>query len=210
MKGLILKEMYMSAKYFKSFIFIVAVFLGISFFGDNNLMFIAYPCLLTSIMPITLIAYDERCKWDIFSQTLPYTKSQLVSSKYLAGLIFSTVAYILSIAVLTLKMFTNQNFNMDEIIFYAIIMLIVALFCPALILPFVFKFGTEKGRIVFYIICGIFAALMAIFTKNLYGDSSVSISTASITPLLAALTIIVILYAGSWILSIHLYKKRKF
>lgn len=210
MKGLILKDLYMSAKYFKSFIFIVAVFLGISFFGDNNLMFIAYPCLLTSIMPITLIAYDERCKWDIFSQTMPYTKSQLVSSKYVVGLIFSAAAYILSIAVLTLKMFASQNFKSDEFMFYITIMLIVALFCPTLIFPFVFKFGTEKGRIVFYIICGIFAALMAIFTKNLYDDSSANISTISTTPLLAALAIIVVLYAGSWVLSIHLYKKRKF
>lgn len=211
MKGLILKDLYMSAKYFKSFVFIVVVFLGVSFFGNNNLMFIAYPCLLTSIMPITLIAYDEHCKWDIFSQTLPYKKAQIVSSKYIVGLIFSTTAYILSVAVLMLKMFTSQNINSSEFIFYTIVMLIISLFCPTLLFPFVFKFGTEKGRIVFFAICGALAALFAIFAKNFYEVSSDSfLSDNALFPLLIALAVVIVLYIGSWILSIKLYAKKEF
>lgn len=211
MKGLILKDFYMALKYCRAFLFIVVIFLGVSFYGNNSLMFIAYPCLLTSIIPVTLISYDEHSRWDIFSQTLPYTRAQLVSAKYILGLIFSAVSYILSVAVLTVKMYINDNFGTVDLLLFSIIIMIISLFCPAFLLPFVFKFGTEKGRIVYLIICGAFAAMLAFFSNNLYQTPSKNIlSTSILVPLLIVLAVIVVIYSGSWLLSISFYKKREF
>ena len=81
MKGLLLKDLYMSAKYCRAFIAIVIIFLAVSFWGDGNAFFIIYPVLLAGIIPTSLISYDERHKWDKYSGTLPYSRAQLVSAK---------------------------------------------------------------------------------------------------------------------------------
>ena len=44
MKGLLLKDLYMAAKYCRAFLLIVVVFLAVSFFGDDNIFFVVYPC----------------------------------------------------------------------------------------------------------------------------------------------------------------------
>ena len=81
MKGLLLKDLYMAAKYCRAFLLIVVVFLAVSFFGDDNIFFVVYPAMIAGIVPVTLISYDERDKWDLYAGTLPYTGSQPVSSK---------------------------------------------------------------------------------------------------------------------------------
>ena len=62
MKGLLLKDFYMAAKYCRA-------------------------CLLCGMIPVNLLAYDERSRWLEYSGTLPYTKAQIVSGKYLVGII---------------------------------------------------------------------------------------------------------------------------
>lgn len=98
MKGLLLKDFYMTAKYCRSFLLIVVVFLAVSFFGKDNVFFILYPVLISSMIPVTLMSYDEHDKWNVYSLTLPYTRGQLVSAKYLTGLIFGSAAYVVSLA----------------------------------------------------------------------------------------------------------------
>lgn len=96
MKGLLLKEYYMIAKYCRAFLLIVVVFLAVSFFSSDNMFFIMYPAILASMIPVTLISYDEREKWNVYSGTLPYSRAQLVSAKYLAGLFFSALVFVVS------------------------------------------------------------------------------------------------------------------
>jgi hypothetical protein len=34
------------------------------------------------MLPVTLLSYDEKEKWHIYSGTFPYSRAQIVSSKY--------------------------------------------------------------------------------------------------------------------------------
>lgn len=90
MKGLLLKDWYMMKKYCMAYLLITVVFLAVSCVSDN-IFFTFYPCLLCGMIPINLLSYDERSGWIQYSGALPYTKKQIVSSKYLVGL-FSTLA----------------------------------------------------------------------------------------------------------------------
>ena len=53
----------------------------------SNMFFVFYPCLFCGMVPVNLLAYDERSRWLQYSGTLPYTRAQIVSGKYLIGLI---------------------------------------------------------------------------------------------------------------------------
>lgn len=206
MKGLLLKELYMTAKYCRPFLLIVVVFLAVSFFGDDNIFFILYPVLISSMIPVTLMSYDEHDKWTLYSATLPYTRSQLVSSKYLIGLIFGAAAYVISIAAIIVRMQLNGYFSLDALLGMAVILLALGMLAPTLLLPLVFKFGTEKGRIAFYVMIGLMTAAGTIAAGL---GLQFALPAGGVWILAAAVLIIVLLYVLSWRLSIVFYHKRE-
>ncbi|MBR0393421.1 MAG: ABC-2 transporter permease, partial [Oscillospiraceae bacterium] len=81
------------------------------------------------------------------------------------------------------------------------------LLVPAVLLPFTFRFGMEKGRIVYLLTVGLslggFAALGAVKGTNLSG---LNMTDGLAAGLLAAAVIAFII---SWRLSIILYKTRE-
>ena len=62
MKGLLLKESYMINKYCRMYLVLVCVFAVIFVMSGNEFMMF-YPVVLTGIIPMSLISYDERSKW---------------------------------------------------------------------------------------------------------------------------------------------------
>ena len=59
MKGLLLKDTYMTVRLCRMFLLLDVVFLGVWMFGNGDLFFLTYPCLLTTMVPMTLISYDD-------------------------------------------------------------------------------------------------------------------------------------------------------
>ena len=57
MQGLLLKDWYMIKKYCRAYLLLAIIFTVVSFFGEDNLFLIFYPCLLCGVIPVNLIAY---------------------------------------------------------------------------------------------------------------------------------------------------------
>lgn len=51
MKGLLLKDFYMAAKYCKAVLLLVIVFLAASFLGEENIFFAVYPSMIAGSFP---------------------------------------------------------------------------------------------------------------------------------------------------------------
>jgi ABC-2 type transport system permease protein len=206
MKGLLLKDLYMVSGYCRAFLLIVAVFLAVSFFGDDNVFFVVYPVMVAGIIPVTLISYDERDKWLQYSGTLPYTRSQLVSSKYLIGLIFGVAAFAISMVATAVRMLMQGYFSVREFLTMGMILLVLGLIGPMLLLPFIFKFGAEKGRIAFYVMLGIICAAGTVLAG--FGVQTV-FSLNSLWIFVVICGIALALYALSWRVSIQIFLKRE-
>ena len=86
MKGLVLKDFYLLTRYCRNFLLVAFVFLVMYISNPGNTAAITMLCAVTGILPITLLSYDEREGWITYCQTLPYTKAQYVSAKYVMGL----------------------------------------------------------------------------------------------------------------------------
>lgn len=211
MKALLRKDLYQLRAYCKSYLLICAVFLGVSAAGEGNLFFITYPAMLCSLIPVTLQTYDERGKWDAYAGTLPVTRSQLVSSKYLLGLCCNGIV----LALLAVVLLAANNYAPDLRLFLLGITFCLSLISPAFCLPFVFRFGTEKGRMAYYVSIGLFFAASYILA-DLLGISAADASSitswdqaAAAPGLLAACLICAAAYIGSWLLSVRIYEKRE-
>lgn len=207
MKGLLLKDWYMIMKYCKAYVLISLVFIGVSIMGDDNFFFILYPCILSGMIPVTLLGYDERSKWDQYCAALPYTKAQIVSGKYLIGMAAQIGMLVLSTVVQGIRMQVKGTCSWES--FGSILSMLAAIsfLAPAVSLPPMFRWGTEKGRMAYYIsvglICGISAFLVSVSGITVLG--SLPSSTAMLLLGLAAL----VAYGVSWYLSIVFYRKRE-
>ena len=206
MKGLLLKDFYLLTKYCRMIFIFVFVFLVCSpFFGSDDTLFIFYPCAIVSLIPMSLYSYDEREKWCDYSITLPVSKSQFVSAKYIIGLLCNLVMIFIVAIVQAFQMINTGVFTRSGYFSIIVSLLSICLIAPSILMPFIFKFGTEKGRIVYFIVIGSICALLGIFAANQMQFSS----------LLDGLNIIIIflvsvgIYIASWLLSIHFYKKRE-
>ena len=206
MKGLLLKDFYLSWRYCRAFIVIVAVFLAVSFTGDDNIFFLIYPIMIASVIPMTLVSYDEHDKWTAYSGTLPYTKTQLVIAKYVVGLCFGTVAFLVSMAATTVRMLTGEGFVLEQFALVGTALLVLGCIGPAVILPYVFKYGAEKGRMAFYITIGLFTAAATVLAGMGF---HVQVMGGGLWPLAVVAGVAVLIYLGSWWLSIRFYQKRE-
>lgn len=208
MKALLLKDFYVTAKYGRSYLLIIAVFTVVSVLSPESFYFSAYLCMITGMLPITLMAYDERSKWTEYSGTLPYSKAEIVLSKYLMGILVQAAAVLASVLIkIAVRGFDRI---LSDILVYAY-GFSITLVMMGVILPFMFWFGVEKGRIAYYILVGVIFAVIFVIT-NYAGENEEPLSVSENGSPFEAVVIILAavgLYIVSCLISVAVYKRRE-
>ena len=207
MKGLLLKDLYMMKKYCKSYLLITVVFIAVSFASSENLFFTFYPCLLCGMIPVNLLGYDERSRWLQYSETMPYTKGQIVSGKYLIGLGTQIAVLLITGIAQAIRMSVSGTFVLLEYLVLMILLLIMSLLASSITLPFMFKIGVEKGRMAYYIMIGVVCAGSIIATTIFKEGLQNKIQLNAFLPVFCLIGVGI--YALSWYLSIVFYKTRE-
>ena len=100
------------------------------------------------------MGYDERSGWMQFSETMPYTRIQLVSGKYLIGLFVQITVLIIMGSAQGIKMMITGEFAFRDYITLILLLVIVSMITSSITLPFIFKLGVEKGRTAYYVMIG--------------------------------------------------------
>ena len=206
MKGLLLKDWYMTLKYCKAFFLIIVVFAVVSS-GPSSGFLLFYPVLLASILPSTLLSYDERFKWQRYADTMPYTRKSVVSAKYILMLLAITSTTLLEFLSMLVKYFIGGGVSPADSLKTCIFLLCIGVIPAALMLPILFKFGVEKGRLVYFVSIGIICGLGSYLTIRMQeGHLSLTLPANINLILLAAAAV---LLAISWLISIKFYQKRE-
>jgi len=207
MKGLLLKDFYMIMKYCRLYLLIAAAFILGSLGSDDTFFFIFYPCLISGMIPVTLLGYDERSKWCQYCGTLPYSKTQIVSGKYFIGLFVQIAVIALSAVAQAFRMNIHGIFDTKSYLMLMELLLIMSFFSSSIALPFMFKYGVEKGRIAYFMMIGVVCA-GSIMGASLF--RAMEINEVSVGAWLWIFCIAaMVLYALSWYLSIVFYRKRE-
>jgi hypothetical protein len=204
MKGLLLKDYYTLSKQLKLYLVFILV---LSAIPEMNLSAIA--SIYAAMLPITAIAFDERSKWDQLAVMMPYSKRNLVMSKYVIGYIGVVVCYLLSLGIqLVISAVTKQPFTAETAL-VIVITACVALILLAINLPIMFWLGVERGRIVFMVLIAVtvFVGMMsAESATNMLSTSSLTAGMLlGISALAAAIVNLV-----SILISFRFYEKKKF
>ena len=209
MKGLLLKDFYMAAKYCRTYILIGIVFIAVSFAGTSgeNMFFVFYPCLLCGMIPVNLLAYDERSRWLEYSGTLPYTNVHIVSGKYLVGIIVQG-AMLLAVGIAqAVRMNLAGTFQLGEFALFMAVIFAMATVTSSISLPFMFRWGVEKGRIAYYCMIGFVCA--AGYLGSVFFAQGSTQTVSGRVMLVLFFLVGTGIYAASWLASIALYQKRE-
>ncbi len=209
MKGLIKKDLLMMKGSIKLSMIFLLVFLVIALKEENTLIFI--PAFLSTMLFMTTFSYDEYNNWNAYATSLPTGRKNLVRAKYMANLgMLVAVVVIFSILTSTLG-FISGNLNLEKLIFSSLGCIFALAIFQAVLYPFIFKFGIEKGRIGILVGVFGFTGLVSLLKDKL----DIRLSKELLTILennwlpLATITTIILLTI-SYLISMKIVNKKEF
>ncbi|WP_274309976.1 ABC-2 transporter permease [Solibacillus daqui] len=202
MLQLIKKDFYIQKMVWLFMILAIAIYI----FAQASSLFVGI--IFGIVMTVNLFAMDEKKSAQLLLNSLPFTRKEIVSSKYIAAFLY-IMCIIATISVLHLVV--NQAIpNMYHLLMICIVSLLVV----AIFYPFAYRFSSKYFTFLFV---GIFAAYLLclkLFVPNINDQirelvgylSSVSQPMIYVYILVAT----VIFYSLSWLLSIRIYSKKVF
>ena len=216
MKGLIIKDLCVLKNQMKTLLLVLAFFVIFSIINeDATFILFLVPFYMIMIL-ITTFNYDEFNKWDSYCNSLPLSRKEIVKSKYILFNATSLIVLILGI----IASFIIPNFIENttfESLFASIIGVAFGIcLVISLLIPFYYKFGSSKGRIMLFLCIVILALLIGMITSlDIFNNKELmnllnslnNLSLGMITLLLIILTSIVM--SISYYISVRIYKNKE-
>ncbi|WP_290772236.1 ABC-2 transporter permease [Anaerofustis sp.] len=209
MKGLLLKDLYELLKQCRFIFFLCILYVFLSFV-ENGYFFVGFAIIFFAMLPTTIMALDERSKWEIYAVTMPYTRKEMVLVKYLLSFLGTfIVAFLYIVIQIVVSAFMKDGFV--EVInkMYVILPLMsVGILFSSINLPIVFKFGAEKGRFGTIFICAFLGAIGG----GLLSESSLSagfINFVLTLPVWVYVLFVGIFIVGSYMISVKIYESKE-
>ena len=145
MLGFIKKDLLLVKNNYKTILISVIIFILFSFSNNTDISFFL-PFMMLVII-ISTFSYDDYNKWTIYSATFPNGRKNYIKGKYIATIILiigiTLINFILSFLLFSIK----HSIDLENIIISYLGCIIAILSIISILFPFLFKYGSEKGRI---------------------------------------------------------------
>lgn len=167
MKGLLLKDFCILKKQMKLMVVFVIFYAIWAVAAKMPTMMGTMVILLSIMMPISSMSYDEAGQWYRYAFSLPIPRRTLVLSKYVLGFLVSLGGLVVSaIGNIIILALTNGE-NALESWLTIIGFLELGVIFLSIIIPILFKYGVEKGRLFIVVIAVIPSLLVALLGSAL-------------------------------------------
>ncbi len=210
MKGLFVKDLCLLRSQIKGTALIVIM--GVSFSIMNRGVFgTGYMGVLAATLGLSTLSYDEYDHGYPFLFTLPFTKKEYITEKYITAALLGCAGTMLGACIDLLR----GGCSPDEILSAASgVALVVVLMCSIMI-PLRIKFDNEQGRTLSGVIMGLFIASAVLIGKLLpedvlktLADSMDTVNPAAGVAVLAAIAVAAV--AVSYRISLKALETREF
>lgn len=202
MRSLLYKDLVNLKQQFRFYVIILAfyVLLGIKS-GDASFLG-AIMTMFAVMLSITACAYDEKAGWDKYALTMPFGVRELIGSKYLLALIG---VFVTAGIMLPVNLFAGTP--LQEALALTASWIAIGLFYTETILPVIFRFGVEKGRIFMIVIAFLPVMILLFFDKGAARFVSSELFEKALY--IAPFVFLLILPLSVWC-SYRMYKKKEF
>ena len=217
MKGLIIKDLCVLKNQMKTLLLVLAFFIIFSIINeDATFILFLIPFYMIMIL-ITTFNYDEFNKWDSYCNSLPLSRKEIVKSKYILFNATSLIVLILGIIASLIIPNFIENITFESIFASIIGVAFGICLVISLLIPFYYKFGSQKGRIMLFLCIVILALLIGAITSldifnnielmNLINNLN-NLSLGMFALLLIIVTVIIMTI--SYYISIKIYSNKEF
>ena len=212
MTGLILKDLLILRKTLRSYLFMLVVYVGIAFTGVWSADIVGVLMVVMVVMlPMNVFAYDKQAKWDTYGLALPVGRTKTVAARYVCVLLLCLLSVGLT-AILGVMLYAAGRVEEPvEFLVSCSVMGLMSVLVNAIMLPFLYKFGPERARMMFFGIMGGIVLLVVAALFPLGGlEWLKSLELAEPTPAQAAAIPAVAAVAGLALLAVSFLLSRHF
>lgn len=214
MKGLLIKEKYGMWHNCKVFLivplFFMAAMIAIAL-QSHGTRIEGFPVgmvfMFMGLMPATMCNVEIQNKWQSYCLTLPYSRSQIVGSKYICTLIVVALTVVFSAVMLGLCVLIGGSFDIELVVRLLFMGIGMGLLPATLFFPFHFKLYNKTGgaRLLFGgliggLVGGINSILMTmddeITDGEVFGGTFIF------------MLVMMALFLLSWLISIAIFKRK--
>lgn len=217
MKGLLIKDFKLMKMQKNFFIMIVVISFVVSLLTEDVTFMLGFISFITSLFTISTISYDEFDNGNAFLFSLPITRKDYVLEKYIFGLISGIMSLLLGTVISLVAIGITKTGSFNEIFLTAGSLFPTILLILSIMLPFILKFGGEKGRIAIIGVMGLIfvIGLLLIKTTEYLGiDLYVLINKLpKFEPLVYIILFLlfsVVILGISYLISLTILKKKEF
>ncbi|MDD3340891.1 MAG: ABC-2 transporter permease [Bacilli bacterium] len=214
MKGLILKDILFIKNLSKNILIIFLALALMDLVNGNTAASFFLP-FIAVMLSLSTFNYDAFNHWDTYMLTLPLKRKQIVRAKYIFALLGVFIMFLVAMVLLFASAAWKGNIDIPHLLEQGLGGFFAAIFVVSMVYPLLYKFGAEKGRIWFFVLCfgiGIVASLIGF----IFSFFHIGIPSKEILLYLnqygayIAVLCIVIFYSLSYKISCHIYQKKEF
>ncbi len=207
MIGLVYKDLMVMKKTLALYMIIFAVYGYMAIAYDQGGLLFAMVLILSSMVPVSTIAYDERSKWDRIANTTPLSRKEIVVSKYLLALTLTVFSVIVCFVIYLF----DKRIPITDNLMMCFALVFMGMIYQALLLPVNIKFGAEKGRNIMLAIMFAPVILVMLISKTGIVDfAAIEIFLTNNEHLVPYILVVfvAVLYTASIMLSVKIYENK--
>lgn len=187
--------------------------------GQMNTFGSIFSGIFLCSMVMGIMEYNERSKWELYSDVLPVGRTGTVKGFYLFSISYFAAFSVLAVLACALfSAFMPMYFDAATLMLTPIMTIFVPTLIFTLTLPILFKFGYKVFRVIFLVLLGFFGGIGGFFLGYFVVDDEHTLVSSALSQIrnidffsvlpwiLAAAAAVLGLYFISMFLSARLYK----
>jgi len=163
MLGLIKKDLLIVKTNLKTLSIILFVFIFMTFNGNFDLIFVLPFILIMTF--VSTFSYDDFNNFNAYAVSLPSGRKNIVKSKYIASILLIITSSLIGLVLSLTIMLINNKVDIESIMSSLIGCLLGIVIIISIMYPLIFKYGSEKGRIVLFISIFLITIIASISTQ---------------------------------------------
>ena len=216
MRGLLEKDFRLLKGQKNFFLLILVITVLLSLNSENNFA-VTYLTFIAGFLTISSFGYDDNGNCMPFLMTLPVSRMLYVKSKYLLGFLLTFIGWLAGMVISMITALVHKAPPTADAVLFQLAWVFLWMIMLSFVLPMLFKFGAEKGRMATLAMMLVFMAIVFAFTKLAEGmgmDMDACLNALvgqQIIVLVAGLAVVaLILVLISYFISVKIVQKKEY
>lgn len=152
MKGLLIKDSRLLLQQKSFLVVVIGLACAFTILNLDSFFAVGYCTFMLAFVAVGTISYDDTGNGLAYILTWPVSRKQYVMEKYLfCGIAGSVTWLVVTVLAGAFQAVKTPDFSMTDFMVPSLVILFIVLLSMGVMLPIQLKFGTERGRIVTFL-----------------------------------------------------------